>query len=506
MGLTFKYKNLSSLSYAPGQARAGADGEKGKQGKTGNTVYFIDYDLDNSYTIQLALQKIENNQILSSTSDKKIDNQTDGGRPYKENDIILSSSGNVYKIVLAKQTSAQNYKFDIEKLGIIHDQISANIGKGYITNLTNYEDVSENTLNSDANLPERSYLQRSLILNNSTESTIDSPISENDKVLPGVWIGIALEAILPAKPDVDYITAITNNYTYTLTIYLNNKKSYQGDTPPYDEGESEHFDPTQKELYRVFNFYKKLEFTKLNIDTQHGNNPSSTVFYNVFFIPANEMDDLHPSGNDIRFTLSNDSEMIWFKTGNGTSYPGGELSLNKGAFVFPYNNLDSIDSIIDFDKEGYTKCDLTNMKYYYNLVYDAKKDSTIDSTVFPKYAVGGSLSGLKNEVETAFNSKNIVISGSDDNNLIQFSKRYIHFDNDNTSFAGVLTNNVRGGDSAYFSSIREEKNSLSITENGKIISKEMFRYIANLDNKFVLSIKNNNTKEVVYYDIPVSFQ
>ena len=111
MAITFKYKNHLSLSYAPGISIPGKDGLPGKKGISGNSMYFVDFDLDNSYSIDLALQKIENNKILTNDSNLDINS-----RPYKANDILISNTGNVYKIVnsTGNELKTKNYKFDIK--------------------------------------------------------------------------------------------------------------------------------------------------------------------------------------------------------------------------------------------------------------------------------------------------------------------------------------------------------------------------------------------------------
>ena len=95
MPIIFKYKNPINVSYAPGRTNIGEDGELGSIGKAGNALYFTNLELDNSYNIELTLQKIENNIILSSSNF----GNTTKIREYKINDLILSSSGKCYKII-----------------------------------------------------------------------------------------------------------------------------------------------------------------------------------------------------------------------------------------------------------------------------------------------------------------------------------------------------------------------------------------------------------------------
>ena len=416
MALTFRYKNLASLSYAPGTAKAGENGDIGKQGTSGNTLYFIDYDLDNSYAIQLALQRIENNQILSSTRDKTIND-----RPYKENDIIISSSGKTYRIINSKESSAKNYKFDIEVLGAIHNQPSVNISKIIIANITSYDDI---TSVNDIDNSKCAYVQKSAATTNNANSLIGEAYTPEDFIMAGTWIKVYVIVTLStiSNPDLteteqlesQYIDLLkmqdkTSGNSYSLTLYLNNKKSFQGMTPPCDY----EADPVPIGLNGIFSFYKKLEFPNLSIfkgstfadcladeiKAKGLDDNGNLIYYpdvkplsNIYFLSDIEMDGMHPSGNEIRCTLSASSDPIWYKTGKGTDYPNGVLSLGRGAFVFPYT--DNIDEITSFSSEGYTKCELTNMKYHYNMVFNSTSNHSITSNDFPNYAVGESLTGL----------------------------------------------------------------------------------------------------------------
>ena len=73
MATVFKYKTPVNRNYAPGFVKPGLDGYVGNKGRSGNAVYFVDFDLDNSYDIEMALQKIENNfiHIIYKINEKK---------------------------------------------------------------------------------------------------------------------------------------------------------------------------------------------------------------------------------------------------------------------------------------------------------------------------------------------------------------------------------------------------------------------------------------------------
>ena len=95
MAIIFKYKNPINVSYAPGFVKGGTNGRQGAQGVTGNALYFVDYELDNSYNVELALQRIEKGYGLGSTSMNKIENY----RKYKVNDLILTGTGKIYRLI-----------------------------------------------------------------------------------------------------------------------------------------------------------------------------------------------------------------------------------------------------------------------------------------------------------------------------------------------------------------------------------------------------------------------
>ena len=130
MPIVFKYKNPINVSYAPGRTNIGEDGELGSMGKAGNALYFTNLELDNSYNIELTLQKIENNIILSSSN---IGNITKI-REYKINDLILSNSGKCYKIIQSTSESLfKNYKYDIEYIGQFKTKSSVNAIRAVFT-------------------------------------------------------------------------------------------------------------------------------------------------------------------------------------------------------------------------------------------------------------------------------------------------------------------------------------------------------------------------------------
>lgn len=88
-------------------------GTEGKNGIPGSSLYFIDYDLSNSYYKELIIKRIENNYILSSNKGTKLI-----GRTYCIGDIIMTQNLNIYRIIESINTTS-THKYDIEYIGSI---------------------------------------------------------------------------------------------------------------------------------------------------------------------------------------------------------------------------------------------------------------------------------------------------------------------------------------------------------------------------------------------------
>ena len=517
MAIVFKYKNATSLSYAPGFANAGDDGDEGKQGVSGNTVYFVDYDLDNSYSIQLALQRIENNQILSSSSNKTID-----ARPYKENDLLMSKSGNMYRIVLANQTSAQNYKYDIEYLGSLHDtKPPLSISKIIIYDITglSYDGVYYNDVTYTPTF------------NNRTEKTIlDQNLTDDDKKLYGAWFKIFLvveissndtefeqnyfelaSAMLEkyASSSSSEVKLMLEKYAFGLTILLNNKKSLQANSIPIDmgNGSDASLDPSPQELYQCFNMYKKLEFNNLCIipknsgdtftdlvdreltfaESYNIKNKYSNRLLNSFYLSDYAMDKMHPSGNNIRCTLSSDeSSAIWFKTGIGVNDVSTNIDIAPlgDGFIFPFAEEGEQPNS---SMPKYSKCQVTDLKYYNNMLAERERGNNpeLSADIFSKYSIGRTLTSH------TYGQAQYIVDNLDDTSseqqLIQVSQRFLS--------GNTPTKNLRAGDSAYFSSL-----------DTNYVKSELFKYLKNTaNNKYILTVKNKGTKEITTVEVPVEF-
>ena len=126
MAIVFKYKNPKSREYAPGFVDMGIQGQQGKQGTHGNSLFLLDYELNNSYNVELTLQKIDKNLSLSS-NDSSI-NELLSSRPYKEGDILITSNKVCYKLIHSNENSLfNNYKFDVKRLGQLRNSYKSNI-------------------------------------------------------------------------------------------------------------------------------------------------------------------------------------------------------------------------------------------------------------------------------------------------------------------------------------------------------------------------------------------
>lgn len=110
-----KTNKILNNNYAPGIATYGIDGKTGDRGDTGTSIYFTTYNLEYNAENELAevMVKINQNKILSSYTDRYL------GRTYEIGDIIIDSSGFLYKIV------TRNGAFDLQYISQIKIDDSA---------------------------------------------------------------------------------------------------------------------------------------------------------------------------------------------------------------------------------------------------------------------------------------------------------------------------------------------------------------------------------------------
>lgn len=535
MAITFKYRNHLSLSYAPGISVPGKDGLPGKKGISGNSMYFVDFDLDNSYSIDLALQKIENNKILTNDSNLDINS-----RPYKANDILISNTGNVYKIVnsTGNEFKTKNYKFDIKFLGKLHKSVESGAIKMVIYDITGL--VVENYRNQFKYFPAR---QVSCVPTNRCEpeyqgtdynddECINSGSTKTNCYMYGAWIKPVLWTHNNLTTEA---TPLEKRLKYSLILELNNTKELIGTRAP---GSSDSV---------KFVFNKNLEFVSPGIAAADSSvSPENVIFtdeflmgltgrrhspYKAIYLSDMHMDKYHPSGNNLQCTLSED-ENIWYKIGRD-SYPANveDKEKSKNWLDYPSTNYKDIDFSSDdlsllsmsFGKDAYVKddngedkllCEKTIDDYTSAISYYAKKGAdaseTIFAKMFPRYAIGKSLNDINDsafanpDAGDTYNPtiKNIIESKKDvfglnycANNLLLTDKRIVKVDK------------FRAGDSAYFSSIAINKD-YDTSTNGILsnnVSEEIFDFIADDKNTYKLVIKKIKNKTVTISDIAVEF-
>lgn len=508
MAITFKYRNHLSLSYAPGISIPGKDGLPGKKGISGNSMYFVDFDLDNSYSIDLALQKIENNKIL--TNDSNIDINS---RPYKANDILISNTGNVYKIVEAvnNEAKAKNYKFDIKFLGKLHHDVENDAIKVVIYDITGL--VVKDYQNNIKYYPAR---QKCCVPTNRSET----PVSDNDEYksmntsvkdfyMYGTWI----KPVLWAGTDLTTTsTPLEKRLKYSLILELNNNKEIIGTREP----------GSTKSIQ--FNFNKNLEFVSPGIAAADSSiSPNNVIFtheflmglspnkishskYKTIYLSDMMMDKYHPSKNNIQCTLNDEDpeQLIWYKIGRDSVLD----EQNKPA-DFPSLKIGGSAYVED---SSITYCEKTINDFTNNVSYYAMEGSdpaeTIKPEMYPKYAYGMSLVPDEDE--------NISYTKSSDMYKILNEAYNIPNSNDRKTGYGTLfiddtrsvkTDRSRIGDSAYFSSIIIDS-VFDSSYNGipsNDVSKEIFDFISSDTNTYKLLIKKVGDKSVSISEISVEF-
>lgn len=390
MAVVFKYKSPISQTYAPGMSRPGAPGPDGIKGKSGNALYFIDFDLDNSYNIEQALQKIDNNKILSINSDDDLKFRT-----YQVNDILLSNTGKCYRI---KENSSDslfsNYSYDIEYLGEMNRKTTSPVKFVVIYDFTNavfYKDGSEKGNYSGDIIKMYGTEELSCYITNRTEKPYTSKfsISNKDYSLIGSWIKIVGYSTEDTTPKFDPINGGISGAKHSFVIQLNNNKNiscnsipvtYNGDViqTSDDGGFSINFkkkleypniktfdnlslsnkDFVNSLLYEIIpnnnlkiSYEESIDYTDEEI-TLHpeGLIAKDIVRYNVnvpecttAYLSDYSMDDVHPSGNNIKCTINNDRTM-WFRSG---------VKAGKQTSDEDTNTPTSLSPSYDFYKEVY---------------------------------------------------------------------------------------------------------------------------------------------------------
>mgnify|MGYP006934502662 CR=1 FL=1 len=382
MAIVFKYKNPKNREYAPGFVNMGQNGESGHQGSHGNSLFILDYELNNSYNIELTLQKIDKNLSLSSL-DTSLNNLL-SKRPYKEGDILMTSDKIFYKLIKSSSSSLfNNYKFDIKKLGGVRNSYKSNIKSIKIFDFTGTTILYDAYINSNEMAEvkkEYSSVIKTCYPNHKYENAKarenfydnDSSVFYNNCV----WLKFVCVVDNKISNNSNNLVDKLNSYIYSLEMNLYNEKLIDNNCIPsktyeYEPGDSSIYS-SDLSKYKI-PFYKKLEIPNISVISDKNylddsayendlnellfgecfNNPiykdniSNKVFYNktprcsTLCLDDFGLDSIHPSKNNIKCTLDN-QKWMWFNQ-KASSYdePFNDL----------YYNIDSKTVIDDNDND-----------------------------------------------------------------------------------------------------------------------------------------------------------
>lgn len=543
MATVFKYKTPVNRNYAPGFVRPGLDGSVGNKGRSGNAVYFVDFDLDNSYNIEMALQKIEHNFILANDSIKKLE-----GREYAVNDLLLSNSGKCYRIIESSPDSVfNNFKYDIEFLGAIKNNTDNNIKHVRIYDVTGLRFYSKKTGKLIKSYDPR---QRSCWVNNRTEKPYSTDFykllkdynDDEDFALYGAWLKMVAVTTIDDKQEFTNNAGLTGS-SYSFSILLNSNKSYalNGFPTEYAGDPIELGDETHSAGKGIgLNFKKKLEFPNITVKPESFFTPIPEenvknkterdiliefLFNEVTKPGANKkvplcttsymsdysMDSYHPFGNNIMCTLSADNSM-WYKSGVGarkTTENGRTVYKNIPESLELSENLNELISggsaqhmrlgTINRNLEKYgagltftqTAVEMVPGKIDYNknIIPESFKGTSepLKLEWFPKYASSQSLSSAS-EKETQEELDQFTSDASTTSGLILYPTYQITSD----LYEEKRRTNYKGGNSLFFSGIDKYEVPFAI-----------FNFVANTLNTYQCVIKSAATKEVVITEVPV---
>lgn len=460
MAVVFKYKKPLSYAYAPGFVRAGTEGPAGISGANGNAVYFIDYALDNSYSIENALLRIENNTVLSSNSIEQLQN-----RSYRKNDLIISNSGIVYRL---KESSSEslfnNYKFDIEELGSLSKSTGVTVKLVVMYDFTNvalYRGGSQKIANGKieyAGTLLKTYPRdsSSCIITNRTEKLYTDTFSfkNKDNVLVGSWIKI-LGYSETYDPQIYSVGSGLSGYSHSFVISLKNTKNMSCDSVPvsYRDGDpiSANSESDGSGIGYSITFNKKLEYPNISYCNSINHDNEDLINYlfrevcpkyeknlnvqNVTSAQCNKtlpgcttvylsdyiMDELKPSNNNVKCTISSDRNM-WFGCGissyNNANLPSS-MKLGDSAYIFDDPVRDENDEYTLYDKHSkfienslnefgagltftpvnirtYTITSVNGIETELNY-YDSSTSFGLNLSMFPQYAVGLNLTYAKED-------------------------------------------------------------------------------------------------------------
>lgn len=525
MPAVFKYKHPCSYEYAPGYVNIGVDGEPGKRGVYGNAVYFTDFELDNSYNIELALQRIENNYVLSSLHIVQLKN-----RAYMVNDIILSNGGNCYRLIKSSSKSLfKNYRFDIEFLGKLHKSSFNNAVAVTAYDFTDSEILDADTGELLRTFPAQTF---SAVPTNRVEADFMTTgfynmsfSSDNGRgttakyfALYGIWLKFM---VLGDKSDNVYYDSTTNTLggvKYTLTIRLKNEKTLQGECGPGDDsGYNIYGDPVginDGTSQAVLQTYIPMEFANLcvcdsavavdsypatGIETEIDSNTKQLLSEIIWhddncprkvpsYISDYSMDMLHPSGNNIKCTID-ETRSMWRNSGknhwgtkNYTERFGYRSYVRDGDLIKEAKYLESANPEYDYSSEiSTTIYDDTRDILRNSADPNTNFDNIVTVDNFSEYTAGLGISAMNSD------SMQRLLDNS------EYFSQESHFIEGSKNPLGYKT--THPGESMFFSAID--------CDNHDDIISAIRNYIFSEDNKFILTSKNNKTKECISNELTI---
>ena len=542
MATVFKYKTPVSRNYAPGFVKCGLDGSVGSKGRSGNAVYFVDFDLDNSYNIEMALQKIEHNFILANDSIKKLE-----GREYGVNDLLLSNSGKCYRIIESSKDSLfNNFKYDIEFLGEIKNNTNNNIKHVRIYDVTGLRFYSNKTGKLIKSYDPK---QKSCWVNNRSEKPYTTDFytlmeeynDDEDFSLYGAWLKMVAVTATDDSQKFTNKDGLTGS-SYSFSILLNSNKSYslngfpcEYSGEPVELGDETHSAGKGMSL----NFKKKLEFPNIAVkpesffmpDKDSGKTEKDILIDFLFnevtkpgtkskvplcttsYMSDYSMDSYHPFGNNIMCTLSADGTM-WYKSGvnsrtlvesGSKTYKNIPESLSLSDDINELVSGGSVQhkrlSTISKNLEKYgagltftqTDVELIPGKIDYNKNIVPKTFSNVSEALdlkwFPQYAIGQSISTVTEE-ETQDELDQFTSDASTTSGLLLYPKYPIT--SNLYAYAESQRTNYKGGNSLFFSGIDKYE-----------VPYAIFNFVTNSLNTFQSVVKSAATKEVVVTEVPV---
>lgn len=294
---TYKKTNMFHHIQPAGLSVYGERGVDGKDGVSGSTLYFVNYDI--------ITETIKANLISNIINSKNLNGTSSAIREYHNNDLIIcevaeSIYNNVYKIVIKDNT------YDIEKIGyisvntnvvnIFNSIHSLSIGKGDYETTTCHVPVNRSFETS--NMSDIKYKD------GSGETTIGKSLHVTSYTNAlRLLFGFSVKPIIKIS-DSDN----ANNYDFYLKIYVKNTKSILGrNNLPIRKGYTNittssgtiYTEPvTSNQNINIVKFEKVIE---IPITKYYYNGTTNDLIgkdYNPVFFSDMGCDKLHPSLNN----------------------------------------------------------------------------------------------------------------------------------------------------------------------------------------------------------------